>query len=104
MFGLKKRYFAELYRLESQIKAIEIQANGTTWRISDLCAHAWPNSPCLINTVLDYFKNYNETQLSQLTSAQVHSGVSGGGKTPFNAPLGKTPYPDVVVGGLQRNA
>ena len=99
---LQGKYLAEIYNLEQQVRAITITIGNTVYGLTDLCSHVYPGSNCIIQTILDYFQGYNASALAQLDSATIHQIVSRGGKSAYGAPLGKIPYPDICIGGIQR--
>jgi Niemann-Pick C1 protein len=94
---------ADLYDLDQRIRAISgtDSDTGVVYTFDQLCAHVYPASPCIVNTPLDYFQGLSRAQLLNLTDDYIHQAVARGGRAPFGAPLGKTPYPQIVVGGVK---
>lgn len=86
---VKREVLEELYDFHQQILNLRVQFEGSEIGYTDVCAHLYDTSPCILQTVLDYwlprgaetFANWNLTEIQTSTPTELHDRVSG------------TPYP-----------
>lgn len=86
----------ELWNLDQTIRSIRVDdpEEDVEIDIDLVCAHVYDNSPCLINTVLDYWDSLSDIE----TDPNLHLTVSDGSK---RAPYGPYLDPTNLMGLLE---
>lgn len=80
--------------INSQLLSLQVPYNGGDLNYTQLCAHAWIGSPCIIQSPLYYWNTWNESDASLIAAVNSPSAQS---------PVKELLVPNQLLGGIQQD-